>query len=297
MIENLKKIADIASRNGKVPPLYLFIVYVLPGAVYFKLLTGSYHFIPFIVVSVSILPLMAATNLFDDYFDYKYGIDRKNSPNTRYRKHPVFYYNVDKTYLLKWALVFSASYFLLFAMVSYLYGYFIFILAIIGFILGYGYTGPPFGFKYKSLGEIIVAISAIIISLMIFYSESGKISIDAAIFSIPYSVILVPVLFLGNYRDLEYDRGNGIKTLPIIMGKKFSRIFPFLNFLIFYILIIIYTLFKIYPILSLASLATIPLSFYATSAWMNLPDTKFENFIGNTIFIDAIFLSFLLALS
>lgn len=288
------RLVDIASRGGKVPPLYLFLAYILPGALYYRTLTGNIKIIPFILISTSIIPLMAATNLFDDYFDFKNGFDSDKSPNTRYRKHPIFYYGVSSSFLLLWAIVASAVYFSLSVITAYLYGLPLLIIAVAGFTIGYGYTGPPLGLKYKALGEFTVALSTILISLMIFYSESGIFSINVIIFALPYSVILMPVLFLGNFRDVKYDMLYGIKTLPIILGRRLSSVFIPLIFFIYYVLVITYSLFKIYSMISILSLITVPVSFYGIRKWMELPDTKYENFIGNIIFLNTMVLSALL---
>jgi len=294
--QGILKIVNIASRGGKVPPLYLFISYILPGAIYFRYLTGTFKILPFLLISISIIPLMAATNLFDDYFDYKYGYDKEYSPNTRYRKHPIYYFGVSEEYLLIWGIISVVIYFILFSIISYIYGIYELIIAIIGFILGYGYTGPPFGFKYKAMGEASVVLSALLISIMVFYGESADFSMNEIIFAVPYSIILVPVLFLGNYRDMDYDRSQGIKTLPIILGAERSRYIPATIFIIFYLLIIIYYLENIYPIMSVLSLMTIPFSFYGVRKWMDLPDTRYENFMGNLIFLNTIVLSLLILL-
>ncbi|MGC8574063.1 MAG: prenyltransferase [Thermoplasmata archaeon] len=287
---------NIATRGGKVPPLYLFISYILPGAIYFRYLTGTFKLLPFLLISISIIPLMAATNLFDDYFDYKYGYDKEYSPNTRYRKHPIYYFGVSKNYLLIWGFISVAIYFILFSIISYIYGIYELIIAIIGFILGYGYTGPPFGFKYKALGEASVVLSSLLISIMVFYGESADFSMKEIIFAVPYSIILVPVLFLGNYRDIDYDKSQGMKTLPVILGAERSRYIPATIFIIFYLLIIIYYVENIYPIMSVLSLMTIPVSFYGVRKWMDLPDSRYENFMGNLIFLDTIVLSLLILL-
>jgi len=294
--QGILKIVSIASRGGKVPPLYLFISYILPGAIYFRYLTGTFKILPFFLISISIIPLLAATNLFDDYFDYKYGYDKEYSPNTRYRKHPIYYFGVSEGYLLIWGIISIAIYFIMFSIISRIYGIYELIIAIIGFILGYGYTGPPFGFKYKALGEASVVLSALLISLMVFYAESGHFSMNVIIFAVPYSVILVPVLFLGNYRDIHYDKSQGMKTLPIILGVERSKYVPAAIFIIFYLLIILYYLKNIYPIMSVFSVITIPISFYGVRKWMNLFDTQYENFMGNLIFLNTIVLSLFILL-
>jgi len=70
VFEEIKKLADIASRGGRVPPIYLYFTFILPGLAYSFVKSGLFDYVPFGLVSVAIMPLIAATNLFDDYFDF-----------------------------------------------------------------------------------------------------------------------------------------------------------------------------------------------------------------------------------
>ncbi|MCL4412358.1 MAG: prenyltransferase [Candidatus Thermoplasmatota archaeon] len=274
--------------------MYLFVAYILPGAVFVYRVMGHFEWVPFVLVSVSILPLMVATNLYDDYFDMKYGYDRPDSPNTTYRKHPVYFHGVNSTYLLKWAIVASAIYFALFTTLAFFLGAALLAIAVLGFILAYGYTGPPFGYKYLGIGGIGVFLSTILISMMIFYSEAHYIPASDVLFSIPYAVILLPVLFLGDFRDMEYDRKLGFRTQPNLMGRKWSLRYPTIIFIIFFALLLLYIALGIYPILSILELVTVPIVFYSLRKWSGMPTYRIENFMGNVIFLCLAILSVLL---
>ncbi|MCS6902787.1 MAG: prenyltransferase, partial [Candidatus Bipolaricaulota bacterium] len=43
----------------------------------------------FLVTLVGAIAVHAATNLINDYFDYKRGVDRPGAPTTLYRPHPL----------------------------------------------------------------------------------------------------------------------------------------------------------------------------------------------------------------
>jgi 1,4-dihydroxy-2-naphthoate octaprenyltransferase len=292
LIEEIKRLADITSRGGKVPPLYLYFVYILPGFVYSINISHRVNFIPFILVSIAILPLIGATNLFDDLFDYGKGFDKIESPNTRYRRHPVFYYNLGKGYLIKWAVIFSVIYFLLIFLISLRYGLLMNAIAIIGFLLGYGYTGPPFGYKYLGLGEAGVFLSTLAANGLISIAVLGKFYLFSLLFFLPFSLLISLLLFVGNFRDLEYDRNSGFTTLAVILGKKNSVLFTTIIFALFYASIVILYFLKIYGVFSLIDLTSAPLAYYLSFSWTRKDSLRFEQYVGPYIF----FMLFLLIL-
>lgn len=296
MKESIRKLADISSRGGKVPPWYLYLIFILPGLSFSVATTGKVNYIPFILISVAILPLIAATNLFDDYFDYVKGIDRVDSPNTRYRRHPVFYYGVDKNYLLKWALIFSSIYFVFIFAVSLRYGAWLNLIGAVGFVLSYGYTGPPLGYKYRALGEIGVFFSSIVASTLIVLGTVGEVPPSSILFFVPFSTLIALVLFVGNFRDLEVDKVSGIETLAVKLGKQNSEVCVPLFFTLFYVLVALFSLVGIFTRVSLLDLLTAPFAFYLTLKWTDRDSALFERYTGPYIFVISMLLIFLTVL-
>lgn len=277
---DVKVLADIASRGGKVPPLYLYVVYVFPGFVYSIIESGYIRYIPFLLISIAILPLMAATNLFDDFFDYKRGIDRGDSPNTAYRHHPIFYFKVKENYLLFWAAILSLIYFAFLAVISMFYGIAVFIVGLFGWVLGYGYTGWPIGYKYRGLGEIGVFLSSLLVNSLVVIAITKVFNLGALIFFLPFSTLIILILFVGNYRDKNYDYAVGLKTLAHRLGDKGSKFFVSGIFALYYILITIANALGVYPKLSLVALATIPFAYNVSSGWHRKNKEHYESYLG-----------------
>ncbi len=275
---------DISSRGGKIPPVYLYLVFILPGFVFSFLKLGSLNYEPFIAISIAILPLLAAVNLFDDYFDYTRGIDKSDSPNTKYRRHPIFFYRIERGYLIKWAVIMSLVYFLLISLISFFYGFMLLPIAAGGFIIGYGYTGWPIGYKYLGLGEIGVFFSTLVAGLLVSAAVTGLILPSVIPFLFPFALLMILILYVGNYRDMAYDRESGFATLASFLGRKGSDIFVASVFAVFYLSVSVYSLVGIYPRLAVISLITAPLAFYLAAKWTHANRERYEQYIGPYVF-------------
>jgi 1,4-dihydroxy-2-naphthoate octaprenyltransferase len=284
LLDKVMKLADISSRGGKVPPVYLYLVFILPGLAYSIHVTGRIDFIPFALISIAIVPLVIATNLYDDYFDFVNGYDREDSPNTQYRRHPIFYYKVSRRYLIGWAVFFSLVYIFMSFLISIRYGLELNVVSLIGLVLGYGYTGPPFGYKYFGLGEVGVFISSIAASEFISVAAIGRFSLVSIPYFVPYALLISLLLFIGNYRDIESDRKSGIRTLASLLGKERSSMAPAVVFSMFYFTIAVLYFAGIYNTLSLIILLTSPFAYYFSSRWWGIEGSRFERYAGPFLF-------------
>jgi 1,4-dihydroxy-2-naphthoate octaprenyltransferase len=284
LIEKVWILADISSRGGKVPPIYLYLVFILPGFAYSIATTGNINYLPFILISISIVPLVIATNLYDDYFDFVKGYDRIDSPNTIYRRHPIFYYKVSQRYLIGWAVTFSIIYLLLSFVISLRYGLVLNIISIVGLLLGYGYTGPPFGYKYRGLGEIGVFFSTIAASEFISVASIGRFYPSSILYFVPFALLISLLLFIGNYRDLDSDKRSGFRTLAVILGKGKSSSVPMVTFSLFYVAIVVLYLLGIYGKFSLIALVTSPIAYYFSLRWTRRESIRFEIYAGPFLF-------------
>ncbi len=295
IIYKIRDYVDIASKGFKVPPIYLFFDYIIPGFIYDYIKFHKFILLYFLILSISIMFLMASTNLFDDYFDFQKNIDIDGSPTTLYRRHPFYYYKKDKHELLLLAIITILIYFAFFIFLTIEYGLIIIIFGLGGALLGYGYTGKPIGYKYRGLGLMGAFISTIFIPLMVNYIYSNSISIWPLIFSIPYGILISATLYVSDYRDRNFDSKINLRTLPVILGKYSYAFFHFL-FAIFYTSIIILVVFKIYNEYSLISLITLPFNHIMIKNLNNFCLKDMEFIFGNFIFLSLTFLSILLVM-
>jgi len=295
-VHKIRDYADIASKGFKVPPIYLFFDYIIPGFIYDYLEFHKFNFLYFLILTVSIMFLMASTNLFDDYFDYQKNIDVEGSPTTLYRRHPFHYYRKDKQELLLFAIITILIYFSFFIFLAIEFGIIMIIFAFGGALLGYGYTGIPIGYKYRGLGLIGAFVSTISIPLIVNYFYLNSISIKPLIFAIPYGILISATLYISDFRDRDFDSKINMKTLPVLLGK-YSRAFFHVLFATFYASIAIFVIFRIYPEYSMILFLTLPLNHIMVKNLKNFSIKNMEFIFGNFIFLTLTLLSSLLILS
>lgn len=225
----------IASFDGKINFFYYFLC--LSGAIF-------YH---------------AASNLINDYFDFKKRVDLPDSPTAHYRPHPIITEKFSSKEILLFSLFMYFLTFLIGIFFTFKVSYLILIIGLLGFLISFSYCGFPFSYKYKALGEIpiFLAWGPLMVSGA-YIVQRAKFSKEAALISIPIGILVSLVLFANNLRDIEYDKRQGIKTLAILLGHKGGLNF-YLGFIIFsYFALIVLTILKILSPFGLLAFLSVP---------------------------------------
>ncbi len=177
----------------------------------------------YLLTLLGLIIFHAATNMANDYFDVKHGVDRVGAPTTRYRPHPLITGQIDKR---SFATVIAILYIMVFLIAGYLAmlrGPFIIALALAGFFFSLFYTSDPISFKYKAFGE--PAVFLVWGPLMVggaYYVMMGVLSPKPLLASIPIGLLVAMVLLANNIRDIDYDGSVGITTLATLLGRERS---------------------------------------------------------------------------
>ncbi len=163
----------------------------------------------------------ASTNLLNDYYDIKHGVDKPESPTALYRKHPIL---TGEFTLGSFKRAVTALYILVLSVAGYLTllrGWIIMALTLAGLVLSIFYTSDPLKFKHYPLGE--AAVFMVWGPLMVagtHYVLSGVLSFRAVLASLPLGVLVAAVLFANNLRDMRYDGEVGLRTLAVLLGLE-----------------------------------------------------------------------------
>ncbi|WP_246941554.1 1,4-dihydroxy-2-naphthoate polyprenyltransferase [Bacillus pinisoli] len=172
----------------------------------------------FIMMLFACLIIQAATNMINEYYDFKRGLDHEGSVGIG---GAIVREGVKPQTVLRLA-------FILFG-VATLIGIYICMqsswwLAVIGMICmaaGYFYTGGPVPIAYTPFGEVVAGLfMGNIIILLSYYVQTGTVSVESILVSMPISILVGAILLANNIRDLDGDKENGRKTLAIIVGRK-----------------------------------------------------------------------------
>ncbi|XXM72206.1 1,4-dihydroxy-2-naphthoate polyprenyltransferase [Lysinibacillus sphaericus] len=172
----------------------------------------------FLAMLAASLLIQAATNMFNEYYDYKRGLDTEHSVGIG---GAIVRNGVKPSTVMTIAFSFYG--------IALLLGFYIVVnstwwLAVIGLICmaaGYFYTGGPMPIAYTPLGEIVAGLfMGLIIILISFYIQTGTITAESILISVPVSILVGLILMANNIRDLDGDKENGRKTVAILLGKK-----------------------------------------------------------------------------
>jgi len=177
----------------------------------------------FAVVAVGIVLMHAGGNVLNDYFDSKNQVDQPESPTAQYRPHPILAGMMSLRTLLVEGLLFIA----LAALCGLALGLFrtphVFWICAVGLALAFSYTGWPFAYKYKALGEIgIFCIWGPLMFLGAYAVQRQSLAWKPVIASVPFGILVALVLFANNMRDIEHDARSGVRTLGTFLGRRGS---------------------------------------------------------------------------
>ncbi|MEL3973918.1 1,4-dihydroxy-2-naphthoate polyprenyltransferase [Rossellomorea oryzaecorticis] len=172
----------------------------------------------FLAMLAASLFIQAATNMFNEYYDYKRGLDTEHSVGIG---GAIVRNGVKPSTVMNIAFSFYG--------IALVLGFYIVAnstwwLAVIGILCmaaGYFYTGGPMPIAYTPLGEIVAGLfMGLIIILISFYIQTETITAESILVSVPVSILVGLILLANNIRDLDGDKENGRKTVAILLGKK-----------------------------------------------------------------------------
>lgn len=160
-------------------------------------------------------------NVLNDYFDYRHDVDTSHVPGSFGTGGRVIAQNlltpkqVLSIGLVLYALSLPVGIYLAFAV-----GFPVFILGVIGFLVGFFYTGSPIGFKYFALGEpaVFMMWGPLMVSGA-YYVQRGSFAGQPVWVSIPIGILVALILFANNIRDLSSDTRARIRTIATVLRK------------------------------------------------------------------------------
>ena len=182
---------------------------------------GSFSWALYLVALLGTILLHAATNLMNDYYDVKSGVDTREVATAQYRPHPLVEGKLNSEQVRRAAY---ALYGLSIAIGIYLAatrGWELLWIGLIGAFSSFTYTAPPLKYKYSALGEISVFLMwGPLMVAGSYFVQRQAFSMNAFWISLPFGVLVGLVLLANNIRDIIHDRDKGILTLAIVLGRR-----------------------------------------------------------------------------
>lgn len=167
------------------------------------------------------LLLHAGTNLINDYYDFKNGVDRECS----YGSSGVLVAGLlPPQAIFRGALVAFGLAAALGGVLIAFRGWSMAALGIIGLAGGYLYTGRPVGYKYFALGDLLVFV--LMGPLMVlggYLTVTGVYRHEVLLLSLPVGCLVAAILAANNLRDVVHDGEAKVTTMARLLGAKGGR--------------------------------------------------------------------------
>ncbi|HET8631823.1 MAG TPA: LLM class flavin-dependent oxidoreductase [Thermomicrobiales bacterium] len=179
---------------------------------------GQFSLALFLVALVAALGLHAGTNIINEIYDVRLGIDSITSPRAS-RAILKGLVGEREAFALAFAAFALAT--LLGAGLVALRGWPLLALGVAGLAGGYFYTAPPFQYKYRALGLPLVFL--LMGPLMVagsYYAITGRFTWTAVVASVPVGLLVAAILHGNEWRDIGEDARYGFRTLSSLVGWR-----------------------------------------------------------------------------
>ena len=181
-------------------------------------LNGLFNWPLFIAALLASVLLHIGTNVINEIYDVRKGVDIITSPRASHA-------------LLKGRLTEKEAFGLAFTAFGLaaaigvwliiVRGWPIAVLGILGIVAGYGYTAPPFQYKYRALGiPLVFLLMGPIMVCGGYYAITGQFSWQAVVVSIPVGLLVAAILHGNEWRDISDDARSGMATLSVKYGRR-----------------------------------------------------------------------------
>ena len=220
---------------------------------------GAFHLAAFLATLLSCLFLQIAANYFNEYFDYRYGLDH---PGSLGASTVIFRHEMTATQVLAGGIgcFIIAAVFGFFLI--YLVGPAIILFGLGGMAIAYFYSAKPFQFAIRGLGDILVYIAmGFLMTWGAYYVQIPRWSWLAFAASVPVGFLVVAILNMNNTRDIQDDVAVHKLTLPVRFGQLFGQRFHAFLLIGSYVAVTIFVLLRVLPFFSLLVWITFPLAF------------------------------------
>lgn len=110
---------------------------------------------------------------------------------------------------------------------AFLCGLYSFIFIMLFIFIYHIYSTPPFRFKrFLGISSLLISINMLLLVWMGFFMASG--TENLSFFPVKYTLGILGIFLLvenaKNIKDIEGDRKEGIKTLPVVLGEKWGKL-------------------------------------------------------------------------
>ena len=228
----------------------------------------------YLLALLGIVLAHAANNLMNDLFDLEVGLDTVDYPRGLYAPHPVLSGMITRKGLAVASLLVNVFDLGILVVLTAARGWPVIAFAVSGFLLSAAYTAPPLRLKKRGLGEpdVLIVWGPLMVGGT-YYSAVGHLPWQVIAASLPYGLLCTAVLMGKHVDKLPWDEGEGIRTLPVILGEVRARRATQLLMAAFYVAVVVDVAAGALPWPALIAVGALPA---ARQAWQALGQPKPE---------------------
>jgi len=249
-------------RTFRLPFVIATILPVLLGGAV-AYCTGNFDVVLLTLTLAGALFFHLGVNVANDYFDSRLGADDINTTPTPFSGGSrIIQYGLLPPRAI---LSISTSAYLCGALIG-LYlaltrGLPVLLIGLVGLIVSWGYTAPPFKFVYRGVGELGVALGfGPLLVLGSYFVQTQNFSFEALLASLPVGLLVMLILYVNEIPDRTWDEEAGKRTLVTRLSENSLVACYGLSMAAVYGIILFGSLFQVFPITSLIALVTLPLA-------------------------------------
>lgn len=198
---------------------------------------GKLHFPLFLAMMIASIFIQMATNMFNEYYDFKRELDNEESIGIG---GAIVRNGVKPKTVLNLALALYGISILIGVYICMETSWLLAVVGIIAMMIGYFYTGGPYPIAYTPFGELVSGfVMGMLLILIAFYIQTGTVTVEAILLSVPSMLLVAGIMMANNIRDIEQDTKGGRKTLAILIGRSNAITVLALFFIISYVWIVL----------------------------------------------------------
>jgi 1,4-dihydroxy-2-naphthoate polyprenyltransferase len=187
--------------------------------------------------------IQAATNMFNEYFDYVSGLDTAESVGIA---GAITQEGVPPKTILYTAISTLALAAVLGVYICANSSWWLVLIGAVSVLVGYLYAGGPYPISATPFGELFAGgFMGTGITLLSCFIQEKAIHGNEVLLSIPFAILIGAILTANNIRDLEGDKRSGRRTLVIRLGYKRAVRFLACNLLLANLWIAFLVLFQV----------------------------------------------------
>lgn len=179
---------------------------------------GSIQPLLFLAMLVASILIQAATNMFNEYYDFTRGLDTEDSVGIG---GTIVRDGIQPKTVLGLALGFFGIAMLLGVYICLQSNWWIAVIGLVCMLFGYLYTGGPYPIAYTPFGELFSGffMGTVIVGIS-YFIQTDALTPEAVLISLPIAIFIGGIMMSNNIRDLEGDKKNGRHTIAILLGQK-----------------------------------------------------------------------------